>query len=390
MKVAFIITGLSTGGAETMLLKVLEQLDRKRCAPHVFCLTALGEIGPRMHALGFPVEALDMRPGVPSLLAFFRLVRQLKRLKPDVVHTWMYHADLLGGLAARLSGVAAVGWCIRNSNLDADRTKATTRAVVWACARLSRWIPDKILCCAQVAKAVHQEIGFAPNKMVVIPNGFDLSRFSPDPEARISVRQELGLGPDTLLVGLIGRFDPQKNHAGFVEAAAALHRRLPTVHFLLVGKDVSTENTAITNAIQKSSIEPVTHLLGLRHDIPRLMAALDVLASSSRGEAFPNVLGEAMACGVPCAATDVGDSASIVGDTGRVVASGDMAGLAAAMQELLTLPVEERAALSQRARVRVAENFEIGQIVRRYEAFYEELAEIGRTANIKGTNETDD
>lgn len=378
-RIAFIITGLSTGGAEMMLFKVLERLDRQRFSPYVISLTSLGDLAPRIAALSIPMEAVGMKPGPLGLLGFFRLVRILKLLNADVVHTWMYHADLFGGLAARLADVPAIGWGIRQSKLNVDKTKATTRAVVWVCARLSSWIPDKILCCAQVAKDLHQDMGYPTSKMVVIPNGFDLSRFSPDPEARISVRQELGLGPDILLVGLIGRFDPQKNHAGFVEAAAALHRRLPAIHFLLVGKDVSAKSAALTSAIQKLNIEPVTHLLGLRRDIPRLMAALDVLASSSSyGEAFPNVLGEAMACGVPCAVTNVGDSASIVADTGRVVDPSDMTGLAAAMQELLTLPVEVRAALGRRARKRVAENFEIGQVVRRYEAFYEELAEIGR------------
>jgi glycosyltransferase involved in cell wall biosynthesis len=381
MRIVIIITGLNTGGAEAMLLKVLERLDRRRFSPHVFSLGSLGDLAPRIQALGIPVEALGMRPQFPSPFAFSRLVWRLKKLRPDVVHTWMYHADLLGGLAARMAGVPAIGWGIHHSNLDAGKTKASTRAVVWLCARLSRWVPDSILCCAHAAQAVHQRIGYAAEKMVVIPNGFDLSRFNPDAGARLSVRQELGLAPDTLLVGLIGRFDPQKNHAGFVEAAAALHRQMPAVHFVLAGKDVNSANAELMAAIQQAQLVSVIHLLDVRQDIPRLMAALDVLASSSYGEAFPNVLGEAMACGVPCMVTDVGDSALIVGDTGRVVASGDMAGLAAALQELLSLPVEERTSLGKRARARVAAHFEMGQVIRQYEAFYEELADIGRKKN---------
>lgn len=377
MAVALIITSLSTGGAEIMLFKVLERLN-PQFSPHVISLTSLGDIGPRIQALGIPVVSLGMRPGVLSPWAFFRLVWWLKTLKPDVVHTWMYHADLLGGLAARLARVPAVAWGIRNSNLDRDKTKLSTRVVVGACARVSRWVPDRILSCSEVARQVHVALGYAEDKMVLVPNGFDLTRFQPDALARTAVRAELGMRDDTLLVGLIGRFDPQKNHAGFFEAARYLHSRLPMVHFVLAGKGIDMSNRELMRMVEAAGVCHVTHLLGLRSDIPRLMAALDVLASSSYGEAFSNVLGEAMACGVPCVVTNVGDSAYIVGDTGQVVLSGDMNALAAAMEGLLTLPPDEKAALGTRARARVAEHFEIEKVVQQYETFYDGLVEIGR------------
>ena len=373
MRIVFIITGLSTGGAEMMLLKVLARLDRQRFSPHVISLTTRGELAPRIAALGIPVDALGMKPSLPGPSGFFRLVRMLKRLKPDVVHTWMYHADLLGGLATRLAGVTAIGWCIRNSNLDKDKTKFSTRAVVGLCASISKWVPSRILSCSEQARQVHVACGYAAEKMVVVPNGFDLARFKSDEGARKRVRAELGLDVDTPLVGLIGRFDPQKNHAGFFEAAGILHRHMPHVHFVLAGQGVDRDNAALMQAMTLAGVLAHTHLLGLRNDVPDLMAALDVLASSSYGEAFPNVLGEAMACGVPCAVTDVGDSAYIVSDTGRVVAPGDMPGLAAALEALLALPPSEKAALGERARARVAEYFEIGKVVQQYEDFYESL-----------------
>ncbi len=382
MRIVFIITGLSTGGAEMMLLKVLERLDRQRFSPHVISLTTRGELAPRIAALGIPVDAVGLKPGLPSPSGFFRLMQLLKRLNPDVVHTWMYHADLLGGLAARLAGVSAVGWCIRNSNLDRDKTKFSTRAVVSLCASISNWVPSRILSCSEKARQVHVGCGYAEEKMVVVPNGFDLTRFKPDSDARHRLRAELGITDQTPLIGLIGRFDPQKNHAGFFEAAGLLHRHMPQVHFLLAGQGIDRTNAALIQAISQNGVPANTHLLGLRNDIPELMAALDVLASSSSyGEAFPNVLGEAMACGVPCVVTDVGDSAYIVGDTGRVVASGDMTGLAAALEELLALPPSEKAALGERARARVAAHFEIGKVVQQYEDFYETLFANGLQEN---------
>ncbi len=378
MRIVFIITGLSTGGAEMMLFKLLERLDRQRFDPYVVSLTTLGELAPRIATLGIPVDALGMKPSLPSPLGFFRLMQKLKRLNPDIVHTWMYHADFLGGLAARLAGVPAIGWCIRNSNLDKDKTKFSTRVIVKLCALLSKWVPSQILSCSETARQIHVVRGYVAEKMVVVPNGFDLTQFKPDSDARHQIRAELGVSDQALLVGMIGRFDPQKNHAGFFEAAGMLHRHMPHVHFVLAGLGIDRNNASLMQAINEAGVFANTHLLGLRDDMPRLMAALNVLASSSYGEAFSNVLGEAMACGVPCVVTDVGDSAYIVGETGRVVASGDMNGLAAALEEVLALLPSEKAALSERAHARVAAYFEIGKVVRQYEDFYETLLANGR------------
>lgn len=378
MKLAVIIGGTGVGGAETMLEKVLARLSPK-FKPHVISMIPVGKIGERLRVLGIPVESLNMRRGVPNPIALMHLIRRLRDLRPDVVHTWMYHADLMGGVAARRAGVPALAWCIRHSNLTRAGNKRQTLAVVRANAFLSHRVPDRILCCSQASRSVHIAYGYAREKMVVVPNGFDIAQFKPDPDARLSVRAELGLSLDVCLVGLIGRWDPQKNHEGFFAAAAALHLRRPEVHFLLAGQGVDASNQSIRRSLGTNGLESVTHLLGLRDDIPRLMGALDVLASaSSWGEAFPNVIGEAMACGVPCAVTDVGDSALIVGETGEVVESGDMARLAVAMDILLTSPPDERRALGERARARVVEHFEIGNIVRQYEGFYEEVASVGR------------
>ena len=373
MNLNLIITGLNTGGAEMMMLKLLEHLP-VQFSVQVISLTNIGPIGQRIQSLGIPVTALEMPRSIPSPTALLRLVRLLKRNKPDIVHTWMYHADLLGGLAARLAEVPIVVWNIRHSDFSKETTKITTRLVAALCARLSKTIPDCIQCCSSVARDIHAGLGYAPSKFVVIPNGFDLDHFQPNPQDRESVRQELEINADTPLVGLVARFDPQKNHLGFFEAVSYLHQKRPDVHFLLAGRGIDNANDVLMEAIHQAKVSHVTHFLGLRDDIPRLMASLDVLVSAStHGEAFPNVLGEAMACGVPCVVTDVGDSAYIVGDTGKVVAPDDMAGLAIALDNLLSLPTEERFKLGRQARLQIAENFEIGKVVNLYQSLYEEL-----------------
>ena len=375
LRLVEIITGLSTGGAEVMLFKVLRRINRSRFDPCVISLTTKGEVGSRIEALGIPVNALNMRRGRPDPIGFLRLAKDLRSYRPDVVHTWMYHADLLGGLAARLAGLSAVAWSLHHSNLSEDKNKRSTLWVVRACAKLSPFVPRLILSCSERTKQVHLAAGYAAAKMRVIPNGFDLSEFVTDPGARLSVRKELGIPADSPLVGLVARYDPLKNHVGFIGATSPICRSVRNVHFLLAGSGVDSCNAALVAPIKEVGLADRFHLLGQRDDVPRLMAAFDVLASPSHGEAFPNVLGEAMACAVPCVTTDAGDSREIVGDTGRVTAVGDMKGLAQNIVELLCMPREERIALGQRARERVSARYEIDHVVRRYERFYEELLE---------------
>ena len=373
MRIAFIISGLSTGGAEMMLLKLLQHIDKERFSLVVVSLTSKGEIGPHIEAMRIPVYALEMYRNLPSQIKFMRLVSLLRQWRPGVVHTWMYHADLLGGLAARLAGINAVAWGIHHSNLSPGYNKHTTLLVMKTCAFVSGWLPRRILSCSERARSIHVNAGYRADKMEVIPNGFDLSRFQPDTVARDDVRAELGLAPDTPTVGLVARDDPQKNHSGFIKAAALVHSALPQVHFVLAGAGIDCNNKVLTALIKKANLTNCIYLLGRRDDIPRLMASLDLLVSCSFGEAFPSVLGEAMACGVPCVVTDVGDSAEIVGDTGRVVASGDMGGLARHIIELMQLPSCQRIHLGIQARQRVRDSYEIGDIARLYEDCYVQM-----------------
>jgi glycosyltransferase involved in cell wall biosynthesis len=374
IRLVLIITGLSTGGAEGMLLKILQKIDRSRFSPMVISLSTKGEIGGHIEILGIPVYALQMKSGAVSPIRFLHLIKLLRKLKPDVVHTWMYHADLLGGLAARLSGTKAVAWGIRHSNLSAEHNKRSTLQVMKLCAHLSGWLPQRILTCSEQAQSIHVAAGYCAHKMWLIPNGFDLSRFQPDHEARNAVRAEFSLTSDTPLVGIVARDDPQKNHTGFIEAAARVHAAIPRVHFVLAGLGVDRNNGALTKLIEEKGLTDVVHLLGRRDDIPRLMASFDLLVSSSSfGEAFPNVLGEAMASGVPCVATDVGDSALIVGSTGLIVQPADSYALADAIQKLLELNPKARREMGVAARRRVEQMFDIEKIVKHFENFYLEL-----------------
>ena len=377
MKLTHIITSLDMGGAEIMLYRLLEHIDRDRFENKVISLIPAGEVGDKIQALGIPVRSLGMRSRRPTVSALFRLWNLLRREPPALLQTWMYHADLLGGLAGLLTHIPVV-WGIHNVSLDPMAIKRSTIRVVNLNSSFSSWLPRRIVSCSEAAYKIHVNIGYNPKKFVIIPNGINLSEFHPDPEARASLRRELGLFPDTFVIGLVARFDPLKDHLTFVEAARLCCLRHPQIHFLMCGKDISRENKALSGWIESAGIRENCHLLGSRDDIPHVMAGMDINTLSSIGEAFPNVLGEAMACGVPCVATDVGDSSLIIGDTGMVVPPKDPQALADAWERLLRLSAEERLTLGERARQRIQQLFNIVQITHRYEDLYEQIVGVNK------------
>jgi len=372
IRIVHLISGLNVGGAERDLGKLVQGSDGSRFQHVVVSMIEPGPVGKELAADGVEVHELGMRPGRPSPGGVLRLVKILRRIRPDVLHCWMYHANLLGLLAGKLAGVPHIVWGILCSDVDLGRYRPLTRWVVWLCARLSR-LATIIIVNSQAGKKIHQAWGYDASKMVVIPNGFDVERFKPDAAARRSVRVELGVAKDTLLIGLIARFDPMKDHATFLKAAGLLCRSNPSVHFLLAGAGITQDNVAIREMVSENCLEGFVHLLGLREDIPRLTAALDIACLSSTGEGFPNVMGEAMACGVPCVVTAVGDAAYIVGDTGRVVPARIPEAMSAAWAELIEMGPTARHALGERARQRVEENFSLDNFVRRHIGWYEAL-----------------
>lgn len=375
IKVVHIITGLTVGGAENMLLKLVSRMDRSEFAPEVISLSGIGPIGEKMQAAGIPVRALGLRPSLPNPALLLRLTGWLKETQPQVVQTWLHHADLLGGLAARRAGRLPLAWNIRHSNLDPKTIKRQTILIGQACARLSHTLPQKIVCCSEAGREEHARLGYAPEKLLVIPNGFDLSAYRPSEEARAGLRQELGIPTDAPLIGLIGRYHPMKDHANFIQAAALLHHRRPDVHFLCCGEGVVPDNAELSRPIRQAELCGQFHLLGQRSDMPRIAAALNIgTLCSLYGEGFPNVIGEAMACGVPCVVTDVGDSVYIVGDTGRVIPQRDPKRLAAAWESLLNRSPEEVQQGARAARERVETHFALDAVVGRYQALYREMS----------------
>ena len=375
IKVLHIITGLSTGGAEMMLYKLVSKMDRSCFDVYVASLTDIGPVGEKIKKLNIPVVVVGMKRGWKgffSFSGFFKLLKIVKNYKPDIIQTWMYHSDLIGGLVGKLFRIPVI-WNIRHSNLDPKYNKKTTIWIAKICAKFSKILPKKIICCSYASKDIHSKLGYDENKMVVIPNGFDLDAFFPDKQAREKVRKELGINDKIIVIGFVARFDPQKDHKNFFEAAKIVHKIYPKVHFFLCGDGISWKNEKLREWIEKSGVEKVTHLLGRRDDMKNVYNSIDIFCSSSYGEGFPNVIGEAMACGIPCVVTNVGDSAIIVGDTGFVVPPKNPESLDEAIIKMIKIGKEKRKELGRKARKRIEENYSIEKIVINYEQLYKKV-----------------
>lgn len=377
MKILHVITGLDVGGAETMLYRLATRMDPARFQSRVVSLIAPGPMGEKLLSAGIPVDSLGMRRGIPSPAGLFRLVRLLRDWRPDLVQTWLYHADLAGLAAARLAfplgGGPKVAWNIRCSYMALDEYRRLTGMTLRLCAALSRF-PDAVLTNSHEARRFHTELGYQPKRFEVIPNGFDTDRFRPDPATRQAVREELDIPPHAPVIGHVARFDPMKDHRTFIESAALASSQVPEAVFLLVGRGVDYDNLDLARWLSVSGIDPGNiRLLGERTDVARLMTAMDVHVSSSLGESFPNVVGETMACGVPNVVTDVGDSALLVGDTGRVVAPGDASALGEAMADLAQQSKNNTQNIHPGSRKRIIDTFSLADTVAKFEKLYRDL-----------------
>jgi glycosyltransferase involved in cell wall biosynthesis len=371
--VVHIITSLDDGGAEAVLYRLC--LYGPASQQRVICLMREGKYGPLLRQAGVVVHCLGLGRGELRPGALLRLWWLLRQFQPDLVQTWMYHSDLIGGIAARLAGVRLVVWGVRTSQLDTAAVGASTQLAVRICALLSWLLPDRIVCCAVRSIEVHRRLGYCGARFVVIPNGYDLEAFQPDRQAGLRLRAQIGVPPETPLLGMVARFDPQKDHRTLLEALVLLRNMGLKPPCLLVGSQLEPANPAMQSWLQQLGLAQQVYLLGSRNDVPALMNALSLhVLSSAYGEAFPNVLAEAMACGVPCVATDVGDSGLILGTTGWLVPPKDPQALAAALADGLQEPQAQHHVRRRAARQHIANQFSITNMVYRYTELYGTLA----------------
>lgn len=373
MRVLHIIVGLGVGGAEFMLKRLIQSNPACIHETVVVSLTSLGMIGESLRTRGICVHTLGMSSFWHSPITLWRLIRIIRQYRPTIVQTWMYHADLLGGLAARLAGSFSVVWNVRSTAIP-QGALSVTYLLVRLCAICSYFIPDRIICCANSSKTAHIKLRYAAHKMTVIPNGYDFSAFEPNLNSRTKVRLDFGFDDGNIVIGVVGRFDPLKDFHNFVTAASYLAEKRGDIKFLMVGLGNEWSNATLRGWIERAGLVKSFHLVGQQTDVTYFLSAMDIFCLSSVNEAFPNVVVEAMAMGLPCVVTQAGDATDIVGDDDYAVPVRDSVLLADALLRMCHLDSVDRKKLGERNANKVRDEYGIEKIRQKYEEVYDEVS----------------
>lgn len=366
------IVGLDVGGAENMLKRLIESDSDSIPNIIVVSLTTLGPIGEVLCAQRVRVYALGMTSIFSLPVTLWRLVRLFQKYRPEIVQTWMYHADLIGGLAARLARCRVV-WNVRSTTIP-QGAMSGTYWIVRLCAKASSVIPTRVICCAQAAKVAHIKLGYVDSKMTVIPNGYNFRSLVFSLNSRVKARAGFGFGVGDIVIGTVGRFDPLKDFHNFVTAASKLSARRNDVKYVMAGRNIDATNATLLEWIEDAGLIEKFLLLGERSDIPSVLSAIDIFCLSSVNEAFPNVVVEAMAMSVPCVVTRAGDAAEILGEEEFVVPVQDSSALSDALLRLCEFSQADRAMLGVKLAKKVRKEYEINEVRKKYEKVYAEVA----------------
>ena len=321
MLILHVITSLSDGGAESLLYTLCS--NDKDNSHIVISMMDLGKYGPMLQHQDIPVYTLNMPRSRLTLSGIIRLRRIIISSRPDVVQTWMYHANLVGGIISRIAGCQHIVWGIYASDLNLKFTSYKLHLTMKLCALISGWIPKSIISCADKSISLHKDLGYV-DRFSVIHSGYDITQFLPDENIRISWRTQWGFKSTDFLIGFVARWDPLKNHIMLLQALSNVRSKLPDCYCVLVGNGCDKNNIDLLNMIDSFGLSDIVVLCGMQKNIPNFMNGIDVHVLPSLTEGFPNVVAESMACGIPNIVTDVGDTALIVDNTGWVVPSQDI------------------------------------------------------------------
>ena len=365
-KVTHLITGLDSGGAESMLYKIMINADSNLYKIKVISLDSKGFYGQRLEDAGIKVVALNMRSPISIVLGMFRLIYHL--FGTDTLQTWLYHANFLGIIFGKLLLIENIIWGVRQADISIDHNKKSTVMIARASKYLS-WMTDTILSNSEEVTSSHIELGYNKHRFKTIYNGFDITNYNFNKELREITRTDLGLSDELVFIN-VARYDIQKDHDTLFASLSSLKNDNISFKLILCGMQMDRSNNELIEKLNKYDLVQETILLGVRTDVASLLNAADYFLLSSLGEGFPNVLGEAMAVGLIPVVTEAGDCKMIVSNAGKVVPIQDPNSFYKAIKEVLNLNEEEKQKLRTLARTRIVENFDIIKITKKYEELY--------------------
>ncbi|HEU4856180.1 MAG TPA: glycosyltransferase [Rhodanobacteraceae bacterium] len=367
-RVLFLVRSLRRGGAERQLVALAAGLHRHGWPVTVVCCYGGGVFQAELERAGVPLIDLHKHGRWDVAGFLYRLLRALRTTDAAIVHGYMPLGNVLALLARVARPGTRVVWGVRSSIIDRTRRDWLSRLTFRASCVAAR-LADGIIANSEAGAAHHAALGYPPARIQVIPNGIDTRRFRFDADGRARIRREWHVADDERLVGLVGRIDPMKDHTTFLGAAARLAARDPRWRFVCVGGGQPDYAQPIKAAATRAGLDPRLVWAGPRNDMAAVYSALDIAVSSSCGEGFSNVIAEAMACGRPCAVTDVGDSARIVGTCGAVVEARNATALAAAIERVGTQLEDpaNAARLQAAARARIVDSYSLDALLRHSE-----------------------
>jgi len=373
MHIIHIIIGLNTGGAEKMLLRLVKAHSNSNITHQIISLTDIGDVGEEMKDLGFDVKSLGLTGYKNILKVSFMLFTILRESRPDIVQTWMYHADLIGGVVAKISGVENIIWGIRSSDITQGGSRLTI-FLRWVCSKLSYFIPKLIICAGDNSRITHESLGYKSSIMRSIPNGFDVKIFLNQNDSYHINRKLLNYAHEDIVIGWVGRFNHIKGPDIFIKTANMLSEKFNNLKFLIIGNEMTKGNSKISDLIENEHSNKF-NFLGQRQDMPELFSAMDIFCLSSRSEGFPNALGEAMLMKKACVATDAGDSRLLLDETGIIVKKNSIDSLFYGLNQMICLNEKKRLELGQKAHNRIVENYNLEKCINRFNEIYKEVTD---------------
>jgi len=374
IRILHLITGLNTGGAELALARLVESMDRHEFDNRVVSLIKPGAVGNRIENSNIWLDSLGMPAGRVTINGFSKLMRLIRQFEPNILQTWLYHADLIGLVAGKILRIPKIAWNIRGSDSNFMNSQRISKIIARTCAIFSSW-PDAVFVNSEAGIITHEEMGYHPKNWKLIQNGIDTTIFAPDKASGVKVREGLNIPSENNVVGLVARLDPQKGHNFFLRAAKIVLEEKHNTSFVCVGIGASKYTEEIKQQTKDYGLQNSVFWAGVRNDMPSVYNSFSCSVSASAfGEGFPNVIAEAMSCGIPCIVTRTGDSPRVLGDTGLIVPTQDYIALAEGILKILSLPSKLHSDLGIRARQRVIDNFSLGKMVEQYSESYRHLA----------------
>lgn len=364
MKVIHVIPSLNSGGAETMLCKLLKNNCNNNFEVEVVTLLSGGFYAEQIKELNIPIHELNLKNEKNPIKVFFRILKVLKGA--DIIQSWMYHSDLIAFVVGKVILRKKVIWGIRRSYLNKELMKRGTYFTAKLCALFSKYV-DGIISCTIVGKGNHEEFGYSNTNFIVIPNGFDIGEYSDKHLLPQKTQKRFKLLN-------VARWEPLKDHETLLSTARILIAKGIQFELQLVGTGIEQSNKKLVNMIEEFNLNKEVQLLGVRKDIPELMRTSDIYVSSSISEGFPNVIGEAMASELYCVATDAGDTKYILDEFGIIVPIKDPEKLAEAILHVINMDDDDLMNMKFHARKRIEEEFSIQRIVKQYEEMYQKIA----------------